>query len=454
MINPNSPLLTDLYQLTMAQSYVTCNMRAKAVFEFFVRKIPSDRNFLIAAGLQQVLEYLENLRFTPAEITWLHKTGRFDNALLSELKDFRFTGSVYAMPEGAIFFANEPIIRVEAPILEAQLVESRIINLLQFQTMIASKAVRSTLAAEGKPLVDFSLRRAHGAEAALLSARASYIAGFEGTSTVQAAQQFGIPLFGTVAHSFVMASSTELQAFINYASTYPDNAVLLLDTYNVEKAANKVVGLGSFFASAGITLTAVRLDSGDLGHESRKVREILDKGGMRSVKILVSGNLDEYSIQELVKRKAPIDGFGVGTKMGTSSDAPYLECAYKLQEYDGVPRRKVSAGKETLPGVKNVYREFNPSGLTMMKDTVGLESEVLPGKKLLEEVMRDGKITQNFTPLDRIRSRVMGNLTRLPARLLGLRPAAYVATASSALLDLAKQHDERQPIRKGAAHES
>ncbi len=342
-----SVLLTDLYQLNMMQAYLDRGETKAAVFEFFVRKLPRDRGFLIAAGLEQVLGFLAQLRFTREELDWLANTGRFGKNFLDHLADLRFTGDVHAMPEGTVFFADEPILRVTAPLPQAQLVETRVINLLQFQSMIAAKAARMVLAAPGKRLVDFGLRRAHGAEAGIMAARASYIAGFAGTATVLADKRFGIPIFGTMAHSYIQIHDDETQAFENFARARPKNLILLIDTYDTEAAARKVVALAPELKAAGISIAGVRLDSGDLIALSNKVRRILDEGGLTEVTIFASGGIDETIIRDIIRSGAPIDGFGIGSSLTTSSDAPGLDCVYKLEEYAGLPRRKRSAGKET-----------------------------------------------------------------------------------------------------------
>ncbi|MHB9103400.1 MAG: nicotinate phosphoribosyltransferase, partial [Sulfuricella sp.] len=325
-MNPqSSPLLTDLYQFTMLQAYFDEGMDETAVFEFFVRDLPQ-RNFLMAAGLEQVLQFLENLRFTPEELNWLADCGRFNADFIDFLKTLRFTGEVHAMPEGTLFFPHQPILRITAPITQAQLVESRIINLLHFQTLIASKAARSVLVAPGKLLVDFGLRRAHGAEAGMLAARAGYLAGYSGTATVLAGAQFGIPLYGTMAHSYIQAHADETDAFERFAHSHPTNTVLLIDTYDTEAAAEKVVKLAPRLQQEGIRIKAVRLDSGNLSEHAHNVRRILDRGGLGEVDIFCSGNLDEHEIARLLAQGAPIDGFGVGTRLDTSSDAPYLDC--------------------------------------------------------------------------------------------------------------------------------
>jgi len=350
-------LLTDLYQLTMLQGYHDAGMEDIAVFEFFVRRLRPGRGFLLAAGLEQSLEYLEQLHFTPEEREWLASIHRFSPAFLASLEALRFTGDVHAMPEGTVFFPNEPILRVTAPIAQAQLIETRLINLLHMQTMIASKAARSVLMAPGKLLVDFGLRRAHGAEAGLLAARASYIAGFTGTSTVLAGQRFGIPLFGTMAHSFIQAHDDEALAFEHFAHAQPENVVLLIDTYDTEAAAHKVVALAPGLAGAGIRIKGVRIDSGDLAEHARRVRRILDAGGLEHVIIFASGDLDEYALRDMLAADAPVDGFGIGTRVDTSSDQPYLDCAYKLQEYAGRARRKRSEGKAApAPPLSEVRR--------------------------------------------------------------------------------------------------
>lgn len=439
MSRESSALLTDLYQLTMLQAYVEHQMEEPAVFEFFVRTLPPQRAFLIAAGLEQALSYLEGLRVEPDELEWLAKDGRFSGELLRYLEGLRFTGDVHAMPEGAVFFPNEPILRVTAPLPEAQLVESRLINLLQFQTLIASKAVRSVLAAPGKLLVDFGMRRAHGAEAALLAARASYLAGFSGTSNVLAGRVFGIPLYGTVAHSFIEAHDDESEAFIRFAKSQRRNVALLLDTYDTEAAAKQVVALAPRLKAEGITLNAVRLDSGDLAAHANAVRRILDAGGLREVQIFASGGLDEYALRELLEAGAPIDGFGVGTRMGVSADAPSLDCAYKLQEYAGRPRLKRSEGKATLPGRKQVYRTYGADG-RMAFDTLTLEEDPQAGQALLAPVMRAGRRLGAPAPLDEVRSRLARELARLPEglRRLSREPQAppypvKIAPALSAL---------------------
>jgi len=379
-------LLTDLYQLTMVTAYHALGMEQEAVFEFFVRRLPRQRGFLVAAGLAQALDYLETLRFTPAEIEWLATTGRFAAELLERLAALRFTGDVDAMPEGTVFFADEPILRVTAPLPEAQLVETRLINLLNFESMIASKAARCRLAAGDRVLADFGLRRAHGAEAGLLAARANYLGGFDSTATVEAGRRFGIPITGTMAHSFIQAHDDESAAFRDFARIHPHGLILLIDTYDTLRAAHEVVAL----CRDGLPVKAVRLDSGDLGALAREVRAILDAGGCRSVHVIASSSLDEHEIERLLAGGAPIDGFGVGTRLDVSADAPYLDCVYKIQEYAGRPRRKRSSGKTTWPGRKQVFRACGADGV-LRSDTIGLEDEALPGRPLLQPAMRGGR---------------------------------------------------------------
>lgn len=437
-------LLTDLYQLTMVQAYVEQGMVEQAVFEFFVRRLPPRRNFLMAAGLEQVLEFLEHLRLTADEIDWLASTGRFSQTCLDYLRRLHFTGDVQAMPEGTVFFPHEPILRVIAPLPLAQLVETRVMNLLNFQCLIASKAARSVLAAEGKPLIDFGLRRAHGAEAGLFAARASYLAGFAGSATVLAGRQYGIPLYGTMAHSFVQAHKDEVTAFEHFALAQPDNVVLLIDTYDTEAAAHKVVKLAQTLKTKGIIVKGVRLDSGDLAQHAWNVRKILDEGGMREAKILASGNLDEYRLRDLAASGAPIDSFAVGTAMTTSSDAPSLDCAYKLQEYAGRPCRKRSEGKATWPGRKQVYRHGDGPEGRLAYDVVTTLTDRQEGRPLLQEVMKEGRRVIPLPSLSDIRAQAQRELASLPDPLRGLDEAPpFDVRISPTLQDLAKTVDER-----------
>ena len=440
-MNPGgSVLLTDLYQLTMLQGYHDAGMGETAVFEFFVRRLRPGRGFLMAAGLEQCIDYLEQLRFTPEELAWLASTGRFSSGFLASLEGLRFTGDVHAMPEGTVFFPNEPILRVTAPIAEAQLVETRLINLLHLETLIASKAARSVLMAPDRLLVDFGLRRAHGAEAGLLAARATYVAGFTGTSTVLAGQLYGIPIFGTMAHSFIQAHDDEAQAFERFAHAQPDNVVLLIDTWDTEAAARKVAALAPRLADAGIRIKGVRIDSGDLGEHARRVRAILDAGGLAETIIFASGDLDEYALRDLLAAGAPIDGFGVGTRVDTASDQPYLDCAYKLQEYAGRARRKRSEGKATWPGRKQVFRSYDTDG-RMAGDVVTLEGDAQPGEPLLVPVMRGGRRLAAAAPLPEVRRHAAANLARLPDALRRLDEYAYPVEIAPALHRLAEQVD-------------
>src|SRR5690242_7245744 len=339
---PASALVTDLYELNMVQAYLDRGETGEAVFEFVVRRLPERRGFLVAAGLADALDYLENLNFTDAEIAWLKQTGRFRDNLLEYLATFRFTGDVHASPEGTVCFPYEPLIRITAPLPQAQLIETRIINILHFQTLVASKAARMVLAAPGKVLADFGLRTAHGAEAGLYSARASYIAGFAGAANVQAGERYGLPIVGTMAHSFIQVHGDEAVAFENYARSRPEGVVLLIDTYDIENGARKVVELAPRLAADGIEIRGVRIDSGDLIICAMNVRAILDAGGLRDVIILASGGINEDVLQRMQREGAPIDGFGIGVNLDASIDAPSLDCAYKLQEYKGRPRRKRS----------------------------------------------------------------------------------------------------------------
>jgi len=433
-------LLTDLYQLTMVTAYHALGMERTAAFEFFVRRLPGTRGFLVAAGLEQALDYLETLRFAEHELSWLESTGRFQPEALARLARLRFTGDVDALPEGSVFFANEPILRVVAPLPEAQLVESRLINLLNLQSMIASKAARCRLAAGARRLADFGLRRAHGAEAGLLAARACYLAGFDSTATVEAGRLFGIPLSGTMAHSFIQAHDDEIAAFRDFARIHPRGVTLLIDTYDTLRAAHEVVAL----CHAGVPVGAVRLDSGDLAALAREVRGILDAGGCRQVQIVASGNLDEIEIERLIAAGAPVDAFGVGTRLDVSADAPYLDCVYKIQEYAGRPRRKRSAGKATWPGRKQVFREYD-GGSRIVRDTIGLADETLPGTPLLQPMMRQGRRLAQPS-LEQSRQFASHELATLPEHCRRLaNPEPLIPAVSVALQAAAERVDREFP---------
>lgn len=437
-----SPLLTDLYQLNMIQAYLEHGFTGTAVFEFFVRRFPPVRGFLVAAGLEQALDFLQSLKFSASEIEWLRSSGRFTDELIRYFEGLRFDGDVHAMPEGTVFFPNEPILRVTAPLPIAQLVETRLINILHYQSLIASKAARSVLQAPDKLLVDFGLRRAHAAEAGLLAARASYLAGFAGTATVLAGQRFAIPLFGTMAHSFIQAFDDESAAFEAFAESRPDDVILLIDTYDTEEGARKVVALAPRLKERGIKVKGVRLDSGDLIALSRSVRKILDDGGLKDVVIFASGGLEENALAAMVAAKAPIDGFGIGTSLTTSSDVPALDCAYKLQEYDGVARRKRSTGKASWPGRKQVWRKYDPEG-RFAGDTLSLDEDRQPGTALIELVMKNGRRLARPT-LSEIRERAARNLAALPDPQRELEPSvAYPVEVGAALLRLTEEVDRR-----------
>jgi nicotinate phosphoribosyltransferase len=445
---PNDVLLTDLYQLTMLQTYFEHGMNETAVFEFFVRRMPERRAFLLAAGLEQVLEYLETLSFSDADLAFLAKSGRFSDDFVRHLADLKFTGDVDAVVEGTVVFENEPVVRVIAPLAQAQFIETRLINLMHLEMVVASKAVRSVLAAQGRTVVDFGLRRAHGFEAGLLSARAAYIAGFHGTATVLAGMRFGIPLYGTMAHSFIEAHDSEDEAFARFARSHPRNTTLLVDTYDTEDGVRKVAELAPSLAWEGVRIGGVRIDSGDLAAHAVAVRRILDNAGLSAIQIFASASLDEHSLADLLARGAPIDGFGVGTKMNTSADAPYLDCVYKLQEYAGHPKRKVSEEKATWPGRKQVYRRRAADGV-MQGDTVTTLADVQPGEPLLAPAMRAGRRLAPAESLDVIRRRAAQQVASLPANLRSLDEASrYPVTIAPALHALAAETDAARRLKR------
>jgi nicotinate phosphoribosyltransferase len=444
-----SALLLDLYQLTMAQSYVDEGMNALATFSLFVRHLPSQRGYLVAAGLDDVLTYLEHFAFTASELDYLRSTGLFTERLLDRLATLRFTGSVRALPEGTVFFPDEPILEVTAPILEAQLVETVIINEIQLQTMVASKAARCVTVANGGHLIDFSLRRTQGPETGLRVARASYLAGFDGTSNVQAGQRYGIPIAGTMAHSYIEAFQEEIEAFRAYARAFPDSAVLLLDTYDTVEGARHAAAVGKELAERGHRLRGVRLDSGDLVGLSREVRRILDEAGLTETMIFASGNLDEYAVEQIVAAGAPITGLGVGTRMGVSADAPYLELAYKLVSYGGRATLKLSSDKATLTGAKQVWRTRSATG-ELAGDWLGLAGQAAPSgsEPLLTEVMADGRRTGPVGRLDDIRARCLANLKELPAATRRLKDADLVSVLHTPALEAL----QRTTVNELSAH--
>lgn len=441
MTPAESPLTTDLYELNMVQAYLDHGEGKEAVFEFFIRRLPERRGFLLAAGLEDAVAYLETLRFSGADIGWLKGTGRFRGNLLDYLAAFRFTGDVHAMPEGTVCFPNEPLIRITAPLPMAQLIETRLINILHFQTMVASKAARMVLAAPGKILSDFGLRTAHGAEAGLFSARASYIAGFGSAANVYAGERYGIPIVGTMAHSFVQVHDDEMKAFENFARARPEGVVLLIDTYDTEAGARKVVALAPRLKADGIAIRGVRIDSGDLAAMAKKVRDILDAGGLKDVIILASGGINEDVLQKMMAAQAPIDGFGIGVNLDASIDAPSLDCAYKLQDYAGRPRRKLSEGKVTWPGRKQVWRRTGADG-RIAGDTLSLESDTQAGETLIGPVMRDGHRLKPVPTLAQTRERAARELARLPEPLRRLQTGFdYPVGIAEALHALTREAD-------------
>lgn len=436
-----SLLLTDLYQLNMLEAYRAAGMSGTAVFEFFVRRLPESRSFLLAAGLEQAVAFLLGARIDAAELGWLRDSGRFSEKLVAFLAGFRFTGDVDAVPEGTPVFADEPLLRVTAPIAEAQLVETRLVNLLQYQTLVATKAARMVLAAPGRSLVDFGLRRAHSGEAGLLAARAAYLAGFAGTASVPAGQHFGIPLYGTMAHSFIQAFDDEREAFLAFARARPDQTVFLLDTYDTERAAGRVAEIAPKLVADGIATRGVRLDSGDLGDHARKVRAILDAAGLDDVRIVASGGLNEFKLATLAREGAPIDVYGIGTSLVTSDDLPGLDCAYKLKAYDGRPRRKRSEKKAYWPGATQVYRRYDPKG-RMVGDHLVCAGERADGVPLLQPVLRSGQLTAPLPSLAAVRDRASAELARLPENLKRLAPSSpYDVAVSPALRRLAGSVD-------------
>jgi nicotinate phosphoribosyltransferase len=382
-----SGLLVDLYQLTMGESYVAEGSDGReATFSLFFRTLPVGWGYALAGGLEDTLQYLEQLCFGEDDLVYLESTGKFSARFLERLRRFRFSGSVRALPEGTAVFPREPLLELTAPLLEAQLVETLVLNRLHLQTLIASKAARSVDAARGRLLVDFSLRRAHGGEAGVKVARASWLAGFDATSNVLAGQLYGIPISGTMAHSYVESFQGELEAFRAFARAYPDDCVLLVDTYDTLEGARRAAVVGRELAERGHRLRGVRIDSGDLTELSRGVRRTLDDAGLEDALVFLSGGLDEHGIAELLAAGAPVGGFGIGTKMGVSADAPFLDVAYKLVELDGQPVLKLSSGKATLPGRKQVWR-------TATHDVLGLVDSDVDGEPLLREVMREGQTT-------------------------------------------------------------
>ena len=413
--NPTySGLLTDLYELTMAAGYLETGFDARATFELFVRSLPPRRNYLVAAGRDQALDFLENVRFSNEEIAYLRKQpvfARIGGDFFQYLEEFRFSGDVWAMPEGTVFFPGEPILRVTAPIVEAQIVETFLLAAINFQTMIASKAARVTQAAAGRPVIEFGTRRAHGMESGVLAARAAVIGGCQGTSNVAAGHQFGIPIYGTQAHSWIMAHEDEEEAFRRFLNIFPDHSVLLVDTYDVRAAVEKIISMGR-------RPRGVRLDSGDLAADSAWVRQRLDQAGWNDVIVFASGDLDEDRISSLLAVGAKIDGFGVGTALVTSNDSPTLGVIYKLVEIEigGEVRSaaKFSAAKVTYPGRKQVYRFSHPDGM-FANDVIGLVEEDFPGAKtLLKQVMIGGTRSVTRTDLDAARKRCLQQRARLP----------------------------------------
>jgi nicotinate phosphoribosyltransferase len=438
----NMSLFTDYYELTMCASYFDNQNFEPATFDLFIRRLPENRSYFLFAGLEEALQYLQSITFTEEHLAYLKKQG-FCQDFLDYLGGFKFTGDVWVVPEGTVAFPNEPLIRVTAPIIEAQLVETFLLNTINLQTMIATKASRVVHAAKGKSVIEFGLRREHGIDAGMKVARSSYVAGCQGTSNVLAGMAYGIPVFGTMAHSFIMSYPKEIDAFRAFAKTFPNKSTLLIDTYDDIAGAEKAAIVAKELETKGYKLGGVRLDSGDLAETSKKVRKILDDNGLGYVKIFASGDLDEFKITQLLNDGAKIDAFGVGTKMGTSADRPYLDVIYKLCEtmtVDGSfsPIMKLSKDKITLPGRKQVFR-FKKADGSFKKDVIAIADESVEGEPLLVKVMEKGKLSCDLPSLEQIRVTALKNLSKLPEEYKALTNApTYPVELSQNLQNLIK----------------
>ena len=418
--------MVDLYELTMAQGFFIYKNKNCATFDLFVRQLPKNRAYLVACGLEDILDYIKKLKFTGESLDYLRNLRLFSEGFLKYLKNFKFTGDIWAMPEGEVFFANEPVIRVSALIIQAQIIESFFLNTINLQSMIASKASRVVLAAKGRGVYDFSLRRTHGQDAGIKAARAAYIAGCRGTSNCLSGKLYNIPVVGTMAHSFVMCFKEELDSFLAYANTFPGRTILLVDTYNTKRGIENAITIGLYLKEKGYQLRGIRLDSGDIVFLSRLARRMLDDAGLKYVKIFASGNLDEFKINDLLDNGAQVDNFGVGTNMGTSIDAPSLDVIYKISEVTDeegrfLPTMKLSKGKVTYPGRKQVFRIKGKNG-KFIKDILGLEKEKIKGSKLLRKVVNKGKVLYRPLALSRIREFCKNNLSAFPEELKVVRP--------------------------------
>ncbi len=440
------PLFVDLYELTMAQAYLQSGQTGHATFSLNFRNFPPNRAYYVFCGLESAIEYLANLEFSANDLDVLDRMQLFDSVLLDYLQSFKFTGSVRAMREGEIFFPNEPVIEVSGPIIECQIAETFLINQINLESMLATKAARVVDAAAGKQVVDFASRRTHGLDAGIKFARASYIAGFDGTSNVRAASLYEIPAVGTMAHSYISTFDSETDAFSNYAKSFPDSSTFLVDTYDTLNGVRNAIKVAQDMTTHGSSLRAIRLDSGDMVVLSQQARELLDQACLHDVRILASSGLDEYSVSELVGSGAPIDGFGVGTRVGTSADAPYTDFVYKLVEYDGSPIVKLSEDKESLPAPKQVYRISDTDGKFERDVITNVDNPICNANSspLLSRVMENGRTINESPRVNAIRRHHRERLERLPIYLRGPTPTGiYTVDTSVQLESLAEQARNR-----------
>ena len=438
-------LFADLYEFTVSAAFFEHQMNGIAAFEMSLRRMPQERGYMVAGGIERILEVLEEFRIDEAAVAHLESLNLFKPDFLKFLGDLRFTGSVRALREGSIFFAGEPIIEICAPLIEAELVETLVLNQVGFASIVATKAARCATAAEGRRLVDFGARRAQGVDAPMITARASYLAGFSGTASVAAGRRYGIPAYGTMSHSFVMAHDSELKAFDDFAGSFPRLSTLLVDTYDTLDGVRNAAKVGLKLRESGARLSGIRLDSGDLLDLSARSRKILDQAGLNDVAIFASGNLDEYKIAGLVADGAPIDAFGLGTALAVSDDAPAGDFTYKLSEYHGIPRMKLSAGKVSVPGRKQIFRGCNANGICIgdlvglmdeSRSTVTREFRQQPASvsTMLETRMEHGKRSEPRPTLDELRNHTMSDLQNLDPRVKALRkPAEYSVRPTAAL---------------------